>query len=161
IFLFSVDNYSLVILAAESCASTLASNSCHSSQRDTRRANIGALTVQGAVTEVGFQIVDHVAGTTSTLFLAQRHQRQVNKLGTSKQVCCTVWTSCHTSTTANAGSVVKRKLSGLVVLVQGICVWCSTCIHGHISTLLHDVVEGTTVNNHVLDDRVRSGAEWL
>src|SRR5699024_12789233 len=74
VFLFFMDIYSLVILAAEGCTSTLASNSCHSSQRNTRRANIGALTVQGAVTEVGFQIVDHVAGTTSTLFLAQRHQ---------------------------------------------------------------------------------------
>src|SRR5699024_11669233 len=51
IFLFSIDNYSLVILAAESCTSTLASNSCHSSQRNTRGANVGTLTVEGAVTE--------------------------------------------------------------------------------------------------------------
>src|SRR5699024_12545958 len=49
----------------------------------------------------------------------------------------------------------------VLLLVPGICVLYSTCIQGHLSTLLHDVVEGTTVINHVLDDRVRSGAEWL
>src|SRR5699024_3271728 len=115
VFLFSIDNYSFVILAADSCTCMLASNRFHRSQRNTLGAHVGTLTVDGAVTEVGLQIVDHVTSTSSTLVLTQRHQGQVNQLGTGEQVRCTVWASCDTRATANAGGVVQSKLCGLVV----------------------------------------------
>src|SRR5699024_8655689 len=48
-----------------------------------------------------------------------------------------------------------------MVLVQGICVWRGTCVHGDVATLFHALVKGATVNNHVLDYWVSSGAERL
>ena len=47
---------------------------CIRDRRNAGRAHIGTLTVEGAVAEVGFQVIDHVAGAAATLFLAQRHE---------------------------------------------------------------------------------------
>ena len=113
------------------------------------------------MTKVGFQIIDHVAGTAATLFLAQRHEGEVHQLRTGKQVCSTIRAGGNASTAADAGSVVQRVLGSLMVDVHGIRIRSGTSIHGDVTALLHHVIQGRAVHDHVLDDRVGSGAEWL
>ena len=75
-----MNDYSLVVLAAESSPCTFAGNCRHSGQRDASRADVGTLAVERAVAEVLLQIVHHVAGAAAALLLAQRQQLQVLEL---------------------------------------------------------------------------------
>src|SRR5699024_2069130 len=130
-------------------------------QRDACRADVRALAVQGAVTEVGLHLVDHGAGALAALLATHRGQGEVNRLRTGEQVGSAVRAGCDTGTTADAGRVVQSLLCLGVVDQQIVGVRCGTSLDGDEAALLHDAVQCGTVDDHVLDDRVGSGAQRL
>lgn len=148
-----------VVLAAQGGASAFLVDCCDGGQRDAGGADISALTEQGAGAEAGLDLVDHLAGTLAALFLAQGHEGEVDELRAGEQVRSTVRAGGDTSATADAGCVVECKLSGLVVHVQGVSIRCGTGVDGDVATLLHDAVQCGAVDDHVLNHRVRCGAQ--
>lgn len=150
-----------MVLCREESTSPLLVDRSNCGQWDTSWADVSTLAVEGTWTEGGFHLVNHLTGTLATLSLAHWHEGEVNELCTGEQVCRAVRAGSHTCATADAGCVVQSQLSGLVVHVQGVCIWSGTSVNGDVATLLHDAVQGGAVDDHVLDDRnaaLRSGS---
>jgi len=80
-FSIPINDYSLVIFAAESSPCAFAGNRGDGRERDSSGPDIGTLAIQRAVTAVLLQVLDHVASPGVALVLARGHEGEVNQLG--------------------------------------------------------------------------------
>ena len=108
----------------------------------------------GAVTEAEFvHLGDHVLHTTGSLYATLGKQGELRDLAGYEEHGRTVLTSSDASATADARSAVHSLVGILLRNQDSVGILSLTCANRCVATSLDNLIEGTTVDHTVLDDR--------